>query len=73
VFAARNGKQYTTRVWLDHLRGVKLTLGAVLPANAKVAAVYVDGKRAKHYDVESTNRGLEVTVKGGSSLTVVAR
>ncbi len=73
VFAARAGKQYTTRVWLDHLRGVKLTLGATLPANAKVAAVYVDGRRAKHYDVEQTNRGTEVKVRGGSALTVVAR
>jgi hypothetical protein len=73
VFAARAGKQYTTRVWLDHLHGVKLTLGATLPANTRVAAVYVDGRRARHYDVEQTNRGTEVTVKGGSALTVVAR
>jgi len=73
VFAARSGKQYTTRVWLDGLRKVDLTLGATLPSGAKVAAVYVDGKRAKHYDVEQTNRGSEVTVKGGRALTVVAR
>ncbi len=73
VFAARAGKQYTTRVWLDHLHRVDLTLGATLPSGAKVAAVYVDGRRAKHYDVEQTNRGTEVTVKGGGALTVVAR
>jgi len=73
VFAARSGKQYTTRVWLDHLRGVKLTLGATLPANTRVAAVYVDGRRAKHYDVEQTNRGTEVKVRGGRALTVLAR
>ena len=74
VFAARSGKEYTTRVWLDHLRGVELTLGAVLPANAKVAAVYVDGRRARrHFRAAQTNRGLVVTVRGGSSLTVVAR
>src|SRR3954447_26684775 len=73
VFAARAGKQYTTRVWLDRLHGIKLTLGTTLPANARVAAVYVDGRRARHYDVKQTNRGTEVTVRGGNSLTVIAR
>jgi hypothetical protein len=71
VFAARAGRQYTTRVWLEHLHGVKLTLGATLPAGSKVAAVYVDGHKSRHYDAEQTKRGLEVTAKGRSSITVI--
>jgi hypothetical protein len=60
VFASRSGTRYTTKVALDRLH-VHLTLGAVLPATARVAAVYLDGRRVKHYAVERTNRGREVT------------
>jgi hypothetical protein len=72
VIAARTGKQYSTRVRLDHLR-VKLTLGVTLPDGSRVASVFVDGRRAKHFDATATARGVEVTVRGGSSLTVNAR
>jgi hypothetical protein len=72
VFAARAGKRYTTRVALEDLR-VRLTLGATLPAGARVAAVYRDGRRVKRYDAQQTNRGLEVTVAGGRSLTILTR
>jgi hypothetical protein len=71
VIAARSGKQYSTRVSLQRLR-VVLTLGVTLPPGSRVASVYVDGRRVKRYDATATDRGVEVTVKGGSSLTVNA-
>jgi hypothetical protein len=72
VAAIRSGKRYTTRVRLDDLR-VKLTLGATLPSDARVARVFADGRRVRNYDARQTNRGLEVTAKGKRTLTVVAR
>jgi hypothetical protein len=63
VFASRSGNRYTTEVALDGLRLHRLTLGAVLPSGAHVAAVYLDGKRVKHYRAAQTHRGLEVTAR----------
>ena len=71
VIAARSGKQYSTRVSLERLR-VRLTLGVTLPAGSRVASVYLDGRRVKKFDTAATDRGVEVTVKGGRSLTVNA-
>jgi hypothetical protein len=77
VFASRSGNRYTSKVALDDLRVHLLVLGAVLPANARVDSVYVDGKRSKHYRAQRTNRGLEVTAvphgRGWHSVTVVTR
>jgi hypothetical protein len=77
VFAARDGGRYTTKVAVDDIHLRDLVLGATLPSDARVAAVYLDGKRVKHYDARATNRGLEVTTeangKGWHSLTVVSR
>ena len=56
---------------LSHVRA-SLTVGAILPASARVAAVYVDGRKARHYDAATTNRGLQITATG-SSLTVQTR
>jgi hypothetical protein len=71
VFAAHAGNQYTTRASLSHVRAA-LTVGAILPASARVAAVYVDGRKARHYDAQATNRGLQVTA-AGNALTVLTR
>jgi hypothetical protein len=78
VFASRSGNRYTTKVSLDRLH-VRLTLGAVLPATAHVASVYLDGKRVTRYEAEQTNRGLEVTAQphgrggGWHQLVVISR
>jgi hypothetical protein len=61
VLASRSGARYTTVVSLAGLRLHRLTLGAVLPATARVAAIQVDGRRVKRFEAEQTNRGLEVT------------
>ena len=77
VFASRSGNRYTSKVALDNLHVHRLVLGAVLPADARVDSVYVDGKRAKHYSARRTNRGLEVTATphghGWHSVTVTTR
>ncbi len=61
VFASRSGRRYTTKVALDGVHVHRLTLGAVLPATARVASVSLDGRRVKRYAARRTNRGLEVT------------
>ncbi len=71
VIGARSGKRYSTRVSLEHLR-VKLTLGVTLPPGSTASSVYVDGRRVKKFATATTDRGVEVTVKGGRSLTVNA-
>jgi hypothetical protein len=63
VFASRSGNRYTTEVALHGLRLHRLTLGAVLPSGAHVAAVYLDGRRVRHYRAAQTHRGLEVTAR----------
>jgi hypothetical protein len=63
VFASRAGNRYTTKVALDGVRVHRLTLGAVLPAGSRVAAVYLDGRRVRHYTAARTHRGLEVTAR----------
>jgi hypothetical protein len=77
VFASHSGNRYTSKVALDGVHVHLLVLGAVLPANARVASVYVDGKRSKKYSARRTNRGLEVTAvphgHGWHSVTVVTR
>jgi hypothetical protein len=77
VFAARDGRKYNTKVAVDGIHLSDLVLGATLPSGSRVAAVYLDGRRVKHYDARATNRGLEVTTEahghGWHSLTVVSR
>ena len=78
VFASHSDGRYVTKVSLDGLRLHRLLLGATLPSSARVAAVYLDGRRLKHYGAERTNRGLEVTAQphgrgGWHSLQVVSR
>jgi hypothetical protein len=77
VFASHSGNRYTSKVALDDVHVHLLVLGAVLPANARVDSVYVDGKRSKHYRAQRTNRGLEVTATphghGWHSITVTTR
>ena len=77
VLASRAGKAYTTRVNAGDTPAKRLTLGAVLPAGSEPAEVRLDGRRLRHYEVDETNRGVEVTVRaragGVHALTVTAR
>ncbi|GAA1550853.1 glycogen debranching protein [Kribbella lupini] len=60
-------------LWTDvKVRGVRadVTIGAVLPAGAKVAKVSVDG-RSTSYQVVTTSRGTEVRVAAHGSSTSV--
>jgi hypothetical protein len=52
-----------------------VTVGAVLPAGAKVAAVSLDGRRTA-YELVTTSRGTEVRVAArgsSSSLSITVR
>jgi hypothetical protein len=77
VLAARAGKAYTTRVNADDARARSLTLGVVLPDGSKPRSVRLDGRELRHYEVDETNRGVEVTVPAHSggvhTLAVTAR
>jgi hypothetical protein len=69
VSASLAGKRLTTTVRLD--AKAALTVGAVLPAGARPAAVTYNGKPVKYTTVQTT-RGTEVraAVGGGGSLVI---
>ena len=76
VFASRAGSRYTTTVSVDGTGARTLVLGHTLPRGTRPARVVVDGRRVRHYEVRSTNRGEEVTVtlhgrKAGGRHTLV--
>ncbi len=62
---ARRGPGTLTTTVKRHLAGVKLTVGAVLPAGAHAGQVRLNGHRV-HYRMVSTDRGNEVLVAAGS-------
>jgi hypothetical protein len=77
VAVTRDGGEHTVTARLDGATGVRsLTLGHVLPADAAVGEVLLDGEAAR-YQTRSTNRGLEVLVRaparGEHTLTVTTR
>jgi hypothetical protein len=77
VLASRAGRAYTTRVNAGDTPAKRLTLGVVLPAGSQPGSVRLDGRALRHYAVDETNRGVEVTVRaragGVHALTVTAR
>jgi hypothetical protein len=64
VRAAHDGRRYETVV--RRSLAVALTVGHVVPAGARVAAVTLDGAPAR-YVVRDTHRGREVLVTAGRS------
>jgi hypothetical protein len=64
VTASKDGAQYTTRVDTGTAPVRSLELGATLPRGAKVESVTLDGTKVG-WQQRTTNRGLEVTTKGG--------
>jgi hypothetical protein len=64
VRAARGRRQLTTRVHLGV--DAALTIGHVLPGDARVRDVRLNGKRVDH-EVVSTSRGREVLVDAGAA------
>jgi glycogen debranching enzyme len=74
VKARRNGNKYTTEV--EAPKGLDLTIGHTLPADAEVERVRLDGEEVE-FDVVDTTRGREVrvttTTSCGHKLEVKAR
>jgi hypothetical protein len=66
VRARRLGGQLRTTVDVG-LRGVRVTVGYVLPPGARVARVRPDGQLLKA-SVQRTSRGREVTVRTGDGV-----
>ncbi|TWD79184.1 hypothetical protein FB561_0239 [Kribbella amoyensis] len=67
VSASLVNKELRTEVTVKGV-GAKVTVGAVLPTGAKVAAVTVNGRTAR-YEVVQTTRGTEVRVDARGSST----
>src|SRR5262249_4363501 len=76
VFAAHAGNRYETRLLVHGLRLRSLQIGHTLPAGATAASVLVDGQPAENVNVQTTNRGVELTVpvqgNGPHTLVVTA-
>jgi hypothetical protein len=74
VFASRSGRQYTTKMQVHGLHLRSLEIGHTLPRGSKPGTVLVDGSKAHGVVVQTTNRGVEVTVplhgSGPHTLTV---
>ena len=62
VYAAHAGNRYETRLLVQRLQLRSLRIGHTLPAGAKPASVLLDGQPVRNASVQSTNRGVEVTV-----------
>jgi hypothetical protein len=72
VFASHAEAGYTTKVDATRTPVRELVIGHTLPHDSRLAGVWLDGRRVKHYDSRETNRGLEVTVdaKAGAQHTL---
>jgi hypothetical protein len=74
VFASHAGRQYTTTIQVHGLDLRSLEIGHTLPRGSKPDTVLVDGSKAHGVAVQTTNRGVEVTVpvqgSGPHTLTV---
>jgi hypothetical protein len=73
VFAAHSGNQYKTTLEVHGLQLRSLAIGHTLPAGSTPASVLLDGRPAQHVAVQTTNRGVEVTmpVQGGGPHTLI--
>jgi hypothetical protein len=67
VFAARAGFRFTTHLKLHGLNVHALEVGQTLPAGSNVERVFLNGHRVHAFSERTTNRGLEVTVRGHGS------
>jgi hypothetical protein len=74
VRASHTGTSYQTTIAVDQRVGAdQVAIGHTLPAGARPAAVFLDGRRVHNYRVLETNRGTEVTVPtdaGRHTLTI---
>jgi hypothetical protein len=68
VFASHAGSQYTTTLRTGRLGLRSLWIGHTLPAGSRPRTVRVDGRRADHVSVRTTNRGVEVSVRVGGGM-----
>jgi len=68
------GSQYTTKMQVHGLQLRSLVIGHTLPRGSKPGKVLLDGSTAHDVSVQTTNRGVEVTVpvqgSGPHTLTV---
>jgi hypothetical protein len=62
VFASHSGNRYLTKMQVNHLRLRSEMIGHTLPRGTSPRTVMVDGHRARHVHIRTTNRGVEVTV-----------
>ena len=62
VFASHSGNEYRTTLEVHGLHLRSLEIGHTLPTGSTPATVLVDGQPAQNAKVQSTNRGVEVTV-----------
>jgi hypothetical protein len=72
VLATHVGDRYRTQI--DVGRGVgarDVVIGATLPRGAHPSAVTLDGRAVHNYQVDETNRGVEVTVHTGRGAHVL--
>jgi hypothetical protein len=65
VKAAREGNRYRTEIDTGNAPVQQLYLGHTLPHGSTPAAIFLDGKPRDPFQVRTTNRGVEVTVKTG--------
>jgi hypothetical protein len=65
VKAAREGNRYRTEIDTGNAPVRQLYLGHTLPRGSTPVAVLLDGKPRDPFQVRTTNRGVEVTVKTG--------
>jgi hypothetical protein len=74
VFASHSKSEYTTRMQLHGLKLSSVLIGHTLPRGSKPGKVLLDGSTAHGVSVQTTNRGVEVTVpvqgSGPHTLTV---
>lgn len=74
VFASHSGSDYTTKMELHGLNLSSVLIGHTLPRGSKPGKVLLDGSTAHGVSVQTTNRGVEVTVpvqgSGPHTLTV---
>jgi hypothetical protein len=74
VFASHSGSEYTTKIELHGLNLSSVLIGHTLPRGSKPGKVLLDGSTAHGVSVQTTNRGVEVTVplhgSGPHTLTV---
>ena len=73
VFASHLANRYLTKIQVHRLQLRSMMIGQALPMGSSPRRVLIDGRRAKHVQIRTTNRGVEVAVpvSGGGVHTLV--